>query len=315
MNRFATLLSAATVVAALAGANVARAVEAPTAGGACVSDKSKEALNACGGTGPAQFDVSKHGKAPQVNFHSAPPPADLKKREQQLKPNNPSEQMGSAQRDERKSKLQSRARALLVTEISGLENLFSSTPKNAPDRPTLARRLAEDYVELESAAFREKTQAEVDRDSLKKSNPAGAGQKQSIALQANTIMGRARVQAEKYDQLIKTEYPNFPQLDEVLYYLAYEYEQANENDKARQAFFVLIQTRPNSKYIPNAYLAFGELFFNEAQGDPSRWDLAASAYTEVIKFPPDKNKVYGYAWYKLGYVFWNKGEFDKALNA
>src|ERR1700722_1083358 len=138
MNRFATLLSAATVVAALAGANVARAVEAPTAGGACVSDKSKEALNACGGTGPAQFDVSKHGKAPQVNFHSAPPPADLKKREQQTKPNNPSEQMGSSQRDERKNKLQSRARALLVTEISGLENLFGSTPANAPDRPTLA---------------------------------------------------------------------------------------------------------------------------------------------------------------------------------
>ncbi len=293
----------------------ADAADAPTAGGVCVSDKSKEALNACGGTGPAQFDVSKHGKAPQVNFRSAPPPADLKKRDQQTKPNNPSEQMGSSQRDERKNKLQSRARALLVTEISGLENLFGSTPKSSADRPTLARRLAEDYVELESAAFREKTQAEVDRDGLKKTNPAAAGQKQTVALQAATILNRARTQAEKYYGLITTDYPNYPQLDEVLYYLAYEYEQANDNAKARTVYLQLIQTRPNSKYIPNAYLAFGELFFNEAQGDPSKWDFAAQAYTEVIKFPPEKSKVYGYAWYKLAYVFWNEGDFPKALNA
>jgi tetratricopeptide (TPR) repeat protein len=316
MNRLSTLLGAATVALALTGgANVARAADAPTAGGVCISEKSKDALNACGGTGPAQFDVSKHGKAPQVNFHSAPPPADLKKREQQTKPNNPSEQMGSSQRDERKNKLQSRARALLVTEISGLENLFAGTPKSAPDRPTLSRRLAEDYVELESAAFREKTQAEVDRDGLKKTNPAAAGQKQTVANQAATILARARTQAEKYYSLITVEYPNYPQLDEVLYYLAYEYEQANDNDKARKVYFQLIQTRPNSKYIPNAYLAFGELFFNEAQGDPSKWDTAAQAYTQVIKYPPPENKVYGYAWYKLAYVFWNEGDFPKALNA
>ena len=91
-------------------------------------------------------------------------------------------------------------------------------------------------------------------------------------MQATRSWVARRAQAEKYYQLIKTEYPNYPQLDEVLYYLAYEYEQANENDKARQVYFELIQTRPNSKYIPNAYLAFGELFFNEAQGDPSKWD-------------------------------------------
>src|SRR5580700_7820031 len=121
------LLAAVGLLLGLTGAaNVARAADAPTPGGACISEKSRDALNACGGTGPAQFDVSKHGKAPQVNFHSAPPPADLKKRDQQLKPSNPSEQMSSSQRDERKSHLQSRARALLVTEISGLENLFSS---------------------------------------------------------------------------------------------------------------------------------------------------------------------------------------------
>ncbi len=312
MNRFVSLLA---VSVALLGSAVTRPAGAATAGDACVSDKAKDNLNACAGTGPAKFDVTAHGKAPQVNFHSAPPPADLKKRDQQIKPPNPNELMGAASRDERKNRLQSRARALLVTEISGLENLFGSTPKNSPDRVQLARRLAEDYVELESTAFREKTQAEIDRDSLKKTNPSAAGQKQTAAIQATSIMNRARTNAEKYYTTITTDYPNYPQLDEVLYYLAYEYEQANDNDHARKIYYQLIQTRPNSKYIPNAYLAFGELFFNEAQGDPSKWDTAAQAYSQVIKYPPPDNKVYGYAWYKLAYVFWNEGDFAKALNA
>jgi len=312
MNRFVTLLA---VSVALMGTALTRPASAATAGDACVSDKAKDSLNACGSAGPAKFDVSAHGKAPQVNFHSAPPPADLKKRDQQTKPNIPNEQMGAAQRDARKNRLQSRARALLVTEISGLENLFSSTPKGSADRVQLARRLAEDYVELESTAFREKTQAEIDRDSLKKTNPSAAGQKQTAAVQATSIMNRARTQAEKYYGIITTDYPNYPQLDEVLYYLAYEYEQANENDKARTVYGTLIQTRPNSKYIPNAYLAFGELFFNQAQGDPSKWDFAAQAYQKVIGYPPPDNKVYGYAWYKLAYVFWNEGDFARALNA
>jgi len=301
-----------SVLAAVFALSVPFAARAQTAGNACVSDNAKKELAVCPNTGPATFDVGKHGKAPQVNFHSAPQAADLKKRDQVIKPPNPETDIP---RDERKNRLQARARALLVTEISGLENLFRSTPKNAPDRVELARRLSEDYVELESAAFREKTQAEIDRDNLKKQNPAGAGQKQAVANQAAGVMNGARTKAEQYYGLIKNEYPNYSKLDEVLYYLAYEYEQANDNANARKVYLELINKRPDSKYIPNAYLAFGELFFNEAQGDPSKWDLAAQAYTEVIKFPPEKNKVYGFAWYKLGYVFWNKGDFEKALNA
>jgi hypothetical protein len=65
--------------------------------------------------------------------------------------------------------------------------------------------------------------------------------------------------------------------------------------------------------MANAYLAFGELFFNEAQGDPSKWALAEQSYGEVIKYPPPDNKVFGYAHYKLAYVYWNKGDFEKAI--
>jgi tetratricopeptide (TPR) repeat protein len=279
----------------------------------CIDNKAKEALSACPNTGPKEMKGGT--KKAEVSFHSVTPTADPKKAGDG-KPKNPGFEQGSAIRDDRKAKLQNRQRALLITEISKLEELFKTTPKNSADRPQLARRLAENYVELEAAAFREKTQAEIDRDALKKSNPTEAGKKQALVQQAAGILISARKKAVDYYSLVVKDYPNYQSLDEVLYYLAYEYEQANDNDNARKVYYDLTQKRPDSKYVPNAYLAFGELFFNEAQGDPSRWDLAAQSYQKVIGYPAEKgNKVYGYAWYKLAYVFWNKGEYDKAMNA
>jgi tetratricopeptide (TPR) repeat protein len=195
-----------------------------------------------------------------------------------------------------------RSPALLASELSGLEARFASLPKDAPDRPAVARQIAEDYVEAENVALRAKTQAVVDRDPSKEA-------------EAGATSTRSRAGAEKYYRLIIDEYPSYPELDKVLYYLAYEYEQSNDSAGARKGYFELIQKRPNSRYIPNAYLAFGEMFFNEAAGDPAKWELARMAYEKVIAYPPPPNEVYGYAWYKLAYVFWNTNDLVKALAA
>ena len=283
-----------------------------TIGAECISPQAQQSLTACPNSGPTALSLS--GKGPKAQFHSAPPPQDLKKKDQQTKPSVPLEQQQNASRDERRSRLGPRVRALLVTEIQGLEGLFGSTPKTAPDRPQLARRLAEDYVELESAAFRDKTEAGIKLDAAKKDNPGNAAKLQQSVQQADQIGKAARKKAIDYYTLLKNGYPNYSQMDEVLYYLAYEHEQGQDYGNARKVYYELIQKAPQSKYIPNAYLAFGELFFNEAQGDPSKWDLAAASYAEVVKYPPPSNKVFGYAHYKLAYVYWNKGEFAKALD-
>ena len=160
-----------------------------TAGGVCIKEESKAALNACANNGPANFDAKLHGK-PHVNFNSAPPVGGLAKKDGATKPPNPSENMSIDSRDERLTKLKQRQKALLVTEIGGLERLFANTAKNAPDRVTLARRLAEDYVELETVAFREKTQAEIERDGFKKTNAKAAGEKQAVANGAKVLLSK-----------------------------------------------------------------------------------------------------------------------------
>ena len=250
----------------------------------------------------------------------------LKKGDLQTKPTNPSASMNAAQRDERRARMAKKSRQLLITEIQGLEGLFSNTPKSSQDRPKLMRRLAEGYVELESAAFRDKTEASMKADEAKAKGSGNVAGFREEAGKADKILSASRQAAIKHYTNLKSQYPKYCQTsaadpakstgcgDEVLYYLAFEHEQANQLDDARKVYLELIQSWPASKYIPNAYLAFGELFFNDAQGDPSTWDLAEPSYTEVIKYPPPDNKVYGYAHYKLGYVFWNKGDFARALS-
>jgi TolA-binding protein len=276
----------------------------------CVSKEAQTTLATCPG-GPAKFDA-KQKRA--VAFKSAPPPREVKKREDDVKPVNPDELKKYAERDTRKNRLQARARALLITEIQGLERLYKRTAKKSPDRPQLTRRLAEAYVELESAAQRDKIAADIQSQDAKRKDPSKAGKFKADAVQAEKIVKAAREKAIVYYTQMKNDYPDYSKIDEVLYYLAYEQEQGGNLKDARSTYFELIQKAPKSPFIPYAYLAFGELFFQEAQGDPSKWDLAAAAYKEVIKYPPPTNKQFGYARYKLGYVMWNKGEYANALN-
>jgi tetratricopeptide (TPR) repeat protein len=281
----------------------------------CIGQPAKDALSACPG-GKLQVGA---GKKIPVAFKSAPQGIEAKGK-QQTKPNNPLTSMGSAQRDERRNRLQARVIALLVSEIQQLEGLYQQTPRNSPERPKYQRRLAEDYVELESSAFRTKTEAGIKVDEAKRKSPGQVPALQAEAVKGDKMMVAARSAAIKYYTLLKDQYPKYCGQgnsgcgDEVLYYLAYEYEQAQNLDQARKVYLELIQGWPQSKFIPNAYLAFGELFFNEAQGDPSKWALAEQSYSEVIKYPPPDNKVWGYAHYKLGYVYWNKGDFPRAMS-
>jgi TolA-binding protein len=211
----------------------------------------------------------------------------------------PKEPSVASLRDERRPS--GRARGLLVADIQGLESLFGSIAKSSPDRPKLLRRLAEEYAEL----------ASVDE-------PQPAFQK-SAAL--------AHSYAMKFYQRLASEYPRWcitgnaadPALatgctDEVLYYLGLEAERNRELDTARKTYLELIQTWPQSRYIPYAYFAFGELFFNDAASDPSKFPLAEQSYAKVIQYPPPGNGLFAFAHYRLAQVFAKKGDDARALS-
>jgi tetratricopeptide (TPR) repeat protein len=171
-----------------------------------------------------------------------------------------------------------RMRALLVVELQQLERLFDATAAGAPDRGALARRLAEDYAEL--------------------SRSAGA---------SGGVAATAHAGALKYYDLVVTEDPKNTLIDEVYYYRGLESEMRGDLRRARSSYYDLIKNRPNSKLVPLAYFAFGEMFFAEGISDPSKYDLAEQAYKEVLKYPPPANFIYAEAKQRLDEIAARKG--------
>ncbi len=207
-------------------------------------------------------------------------------------------------RDARRSSILPRPAVLLIVEIQQLETLFGATDLQSRDRPMLLRRLAEDYHELGSASS----------TGMAGTQTATARKAREEAIRNYTLLVRDYSGAPSSD-FPTSPPPAYPLLDEVDYFLAYEYEQSGDAANARRCYYDLIVKMPSSKYISGAYLAFGEMFFDEAQADPSKWEIAKQAYLKTIAYPPPDNRVYGYAWYQLGHVFANVSESPQALNA
>ena len=165
--------------------------------------------------------------------------------------------------------------ALLRTEAQQLENLLASTPSSDPHRAELLFRIATDYVDLR-----------------KLGDPRASASARS-----------------RYDEIVSA-FPNWPRIDEVHYELGLENELAGDLTHARLSYYRLIRDTPQSRFVPYAYYAFGEMFYAEAKTDPSKWDFAQQAYVETMKFP--KSPIAHEATCRMVEVLTAKGETQKA---
>lgn len=184
-------------------------------------------------------------------------------------------------RDLRRFSKSPRGVALVAAELQGLENLKSATATTAPDYPLLVRRLAEDYSELAYARA-----AQGDR--------AGASESRKKAIAEYSILTQSNINAA----------------DEVFYYLGYAYELERDLMNARKTYYALIQRNPTSKYIPYAYYAFGEVFFEEAKSDPTKWQLATQAFLETLKF--STSNIQPWALLRIGQTYDAAGDHARA---
>ena len=113
------------------------------------------------------------------------------------------------------------------------------------------------------------------------------------------LAATARQGALKYYDLLVSQYPDAAQSDEALYFAALEHER--HGDEAwRVLDLQLIAKHSQSKYVPYAYFAFGEGFARQSVADPAKIDLGLQAFRKVVGFPPPTNKLYGWAWVRIG---------------
>jgi TolA-binding protein len=78
--------------------------------------------------------------------------------------------------------------------------------------------------------------------------------------------------------------------------------------EARQVLDKLLKNYPQSNYVPEAHLVFGEYYFEKGQYTDSE-----DRYKMVLKFP--KSTVYWYAMYKMGWIHLSQQRFQSALEA
>jgi tetratricopeptide (TPR) repeat protein len=125
---------------------------------------------------------------------------------------------------------------------------------------------------------------------------------------------RLQAQAVTLYKAIIAKYPKYPRLDEVLFFLAQNLTKVNRNDpEAMKAYRALIQHYPQSRFVPDSWMAFGEFYFEKANKSDRSGNLgrALEAYRQAAEH--QESSVYGYALYKQGWVHYNLGNWSEAL--
>ena len=114
-----------------------------------------------------------------------------------------------------------------------------------------------------------------------------------------------RKSISSYQNLL-ANYQSFGRLDEVLFRMAVTLEEIEERKEALQTYTKLVKQYQTSPYVPDAYNAIGEYYF-----DNNNAYKALQAYKKAAAFR--ESSIYTFALYKLGWCYYNVGEFDTAI--
>ncbi len=219
-------------------------------------------------------------------------------------------------RDQRPTRRGVKVRALLTAHIARVERLVAVSAKSDPEHPKLLRGLAESYVDLAESATRERLRAEWKAQS-------GAGAYRQQAEQARRDAGHARSRAFAYFEALVRDHPKWCRhpnepahrrecVDEVLYYLGFDYERAGNIEKARKAYLRLLEVWPTSRFAVLAQLGLAELRYAKAMSERSKLREAEQLYRAVLEHSPPQNWVWGFAALRLAGVLASLGAVDEA---
>ena len=101
---------------------------------------------------------------------------------------------------------------------------------------------------------------------------------------------------------------NYPRMDTALFYYGYTLQGGAYMKEARAVYDKLLKNYPNSKFVPEAHLAFADYYFAAGQLAD-----AEARYKVVLRFP--KSHVYAYALYKLAWIGLQRQRPNDALEA
>lgn len=188
-----------------------------------------------------------------------------------------------------------------------LAQLIEQTPDSeVEEKSDYYFRLGELYAKQQRLFRLKAAEAQIAVDKAK--TPQQKAQAQAAANKAADTAKQYLLKAVKtYKGLTDNDaFKNYPKMDMALFYYGYTLQGGKYMKEARAVYDKLLKNYPNSKYVPEAHLAFADYFFENGQLDD-----AEARYKQVLKFP--KSTAYWYAMYKMGWIHINKQRFQEAL--
>jgi TolA-binding protein len=201
--------------------------------------------------------------------------------------------------------IQGQVKLIRGQQIAEYRRLIEETSPDDPELPDLLFRLAEQYAQQQRYwRFRF-------MEMYGKIEKAPRAQRAKLTSRQNGYKQEEQkflTEAIKIYALIANNprFKNYARMDEALFYYAYTLQGAKRVDLARKVYQQLIQNYPNSKFIPFAFLAFADYFF-----ETNNLAQAEKFYDKVLEFPT--SPVYAYALYKKGWVYLNLDRPQDAL--
>ena len=201
---------------------------------------------------------------------------------------------------------QAKAKKIKKATIQAIEEAIEDSSPKDKDYPDLLLRLAGSNAEY-SRFWRFTAFDMFERIESTKSKAKKADYKSKQKAYFNSERKYLIEAIKAYKKLADNEaLRSYKRRDEALFYYAYTLRQAKNEDSARKIFAKLVREHPNSKYVPDGYLALADGFFEK--DDLENADLF---YRKVLKFP--KSRSYAYALYKTGWIDLNRQNYKKAL--
>ncbi|MBS1121149.1 MAG: Tetratricopeptide repeat protein [Deltaproteobacteria bacterium] len=200
----------------------------------------------------------------------------------------------------------------LVGNIRGeQEQILAELIQNTPDAEVEEKsdyyfRLGELYAKQQRYWRLKGVELAIQSDNAK-GGPQKAKLKNDSAAAGNKAKDYLIKAVKTYKGLTDNDaFRNYPKMDMALFYYGYTLQGGKYMKEARAVYDKLLKNYPNSKFVPEAHLAFADYYFEAGQLAD-----AESRYRQVLKFP--KSSAYWYAMYKMGWIHLNLQRFQEAL--
>src|SRR5262249_49421933 len=154
-----------------------------------------------------------------------------------------------------------------------------------------------------------------DDDYINAMNAGDEAGKERAKAEKEKLLDQQKEQAKNATEAYATivqKYKDFDRTDEVLYFLGKNLMDMGDEKKSLVAYKRLIEKYTKSKYLPDAYLAFGEYYFNNSKAKKDMLEKSLDSYKKAAGFPD--SHVYAFALYKMGWCYFNLTDYEKAMD-